>query len=295
MDMRADGRIGFPIAVFRDWGPLVVVAMVATCGLVGGLRADGLSVSTTGPATAKVLHFPQDQSVGVIYVQDENLVIPEIAKGFHPGYVYAERENFCPARGEVRIPAGKRIGLTIRGVGATPARCRTALESLGPDDLYGLEFFSMYPVDLSPDLVPLIVRLTGLRRLTLGNVRVGPKDLARIARLPSLEEIHPSLGLSDAGMAEIAKMPSLKRLNIGPDRMTDQGLALLGQLTSLEMLDLYGNPAMTDDGLKALVNLPALRHLRLGKEGLFTDRGMEYVAAIPSLKAVAEGAVAGYT
>ena len=66
--------------------------------------------------------------------------------------------------------------------------------------------------------------------------------------------------------------------------MTDKGLALLGQLKSLEELELYGNPAMTDDGLKALASLPTLRHLRLGKEGLFTDRGMEYVAAMPSLK-----------
>ncbi len=241
------------------------------------------STGATGPA-AKILHFPQDQSVGVVYTQDENLVIPETVYGFHSGYTYAERENFCPARGEVRIPPGQRVILMIRGVGATLARCRTALESLEPNDLYGLVFFSLQPVELSPELVPLIARLTGLKSLALGEVRVSPKDLARIASLPALEVINPSLGLSDAGMAEIAKMRTLKRLNLGPDRMTDKGLASLGQLKSLEELNLYGNPALTDDGLKALANLPVLRYLRLGKEGLFTDRGMEYVAAMPSLR-----------
>ncbi len=274
MNATMNGRVVAHVIGLVIWGP------------VTGLWADQTapSAESVGPAATKVLHFPQDQSVGVVYVQDENLVIPDTVKGFHPGYVYAELENFCPARGEVRIPAGKRVILTIRGVGATPARCRTALESLGPNDLYGLDFFSLQPVDLSVDLVPLIVRLTGLKKLILGNVRVSPKDLARIALLPSLEEIHPSLGLSDAGMAEIAKVRSLKRLNVGPDRMTDKGLASLGRLESLEILELYGNSALTDDGLKALTNLGSLRYLRLGAQGSFTDRGMEHLAVLPALK-----------
>jgi hypothetical protein len=223
--------------------------------------------------------------VGEVDVQDEDIVIPPTVKGFRPGYLYIRGENLCLARGEVRVPAGKHVILTIRGVGATPARCRTALASLKADDLRGLEFFSLYPVDLSPDLVPLIVRLKELRSLSLGNVRVSPKDLALIALLPSLEELHPSIGLSDAGMAQIAKMQSLQRLNMtAPNRMTDKGLASLGQLESLEVLDLFGHPAMTDDGLKALTNLGSLQYLRLGPQGSFTDRGMEHLAALPSLK-----------
>ena len=62
----------------------------------------------------RVLHFPQDQSVGVVYLQDEDLVIPDTIHGFHSGYTYAERENFSCARGDVHIPAGKRVILTIR-------------------------------------------------------------------------------------------------------------------------------------------------------------------------------------
>jgi hypothetical protein len=234
--------------------------------------------------TTKVLHFPRDQSVGVVYVQDEDLFIPETVKGFHPGYAYAVRENFCPARGDVRIPAGKRVILTIRGVGATPKRCRMALESLGPNDLYGLEFFFLSPTRIDDDLMALIARLKGLKRLSLSGVQVTPRGLALVSQLSQLEHLFTPKGMSDAGMAEIAKIQSLKDLNVFHDRMTDEGLRSLGKLTSLEVLSLYGNPKMTDDGLRALTQLRSLRHLRLGKEGSFTNRGMAHLAAMPSLK-----------
>ncbi len=232
----------------------------------------------------KVLHFPPDQSVGVVYTQDEDLFIPETVKGFHPGYSYAERENFCPARGEVRIPPGKRVILTIRGVGAIPKRFRKALESLGPDDLYGLEFFFLSPIHIDDDLMATITRMKGLKILNLNCVRVTPKGLALVSQLPQLEHFFTPNGMTDVGMAEVAKIQSLKDLNVFFDRMTNEGLRSMGKLKSLEVLFLYGNPKMTDDGLRALIQLRSLKHLRLGKEGLFTDRGMTHLAAMPSLK-----------
>lgn len=235
-------------------------------------------------ANTIVLHFPPDQSVGVVYIQDEDLFIPETVKGFHPGYSYAKRENFCPARGDVRIPAGKRVILTIRGIGATPKRFRKVLESLGPDDLYGLEFFFLSPIRIDDDLMALIGRLTGLKRLSFSGVQVTPKGLALVSQLPQLEHLYTPKGMTDAGMVEIAKIQSLKDLNVFLDRMTDEGLRYLGKLTSLEVLNLYGNPKMTDEGLRALTQLRSLKNLRLGKEGLFTDRGMAHLAAMPSLK-----------
>jgi len=239
-----------------------------------------------GSGATRVLHFPQDQSVGVVYLQDEGMVIPETVHGFHPGHAYAEMENFSPARGKVRIPPGKRVTLTIRGVGATPDRIRTALESLGPDDLYGLQFLFIPPsrpiyID---DQMPLVARLTGLRTLSLGSAEVNPRSLSLLTSLSRLEQLYAPDKVSDAAMAEIAKMQSLKILDIGPSRMTDEGLKSLGELTSLEVLGLFGNPGMTDAGLKALTQLRSLRHVRLGMDGPFTDRGMEYLAAMPALK-----------
>ena len=264
---------------------LVAVIVLITFLLVVELRVKGTPSRQSDPAAvSKILHFPQDQSVGVVYLQDENIVIPETVRGFHSGHTYAELENFSCARGEVHIPAGKRVILCIRGIGVTPERYLTALESLGPNDLYGLQFFTINPVHIGDDLIVPITRLTELKKLGLSSVGVSPRGLALLARLPQIEELSTPMGLSDEGMAEIAKMQSIKRLHVARDQLTDAGLRSLGKLASLEVLDLYGNPRMTDDGLKSLTHLHSLRYLRLGKEGHFTDRGMAHLASLPSLK-----------
>ena len=264
----------------------VAAIVLITSVLAVESQANGTSSRKGDPAaaSAKILHFPHDQSVGVVYLQDENVVIPETVKGFHSGYTYVELENFSCAQGQVHIPDGKRVILCIRGIGVTPERYRTALESLGPNDLYGLQFFALNPVHIGDDLIVPITRLTGLRKLGLSGVGVSPGGLALLAELPRIEELSTPLGLSDAGVAEIAKMQSIKRLHVAQDQLTDAGLRSLGKLASLEVLDLYGNPRMTDDGLKALTHLHSLRYLRLGKEGPFTDRGMAHLASLPSLK-----------
>jgi len=252
---------------------------------VFGGMAFGAAVGRTIPRNPpRTLHFPNEQSVGVVYVQDENLVIPETVKGFHPGHAYAEAENFSWARGEVHIPAGQRVTLCIRGIGVTPQRYLKAIEALDPNDLYGLQFFAAEPVTIQDDLIAPIARLTGLRRLGLAGIRVSPRALASLATLPHIEQLTTPIGLSDEGMAEIAKMKSLRILHVAQDQLTDKGVCLVGGLTNLESLDLYGNAKLTDAGLEALTNLRLLRHIRLGMEGPFTDRGMAHLAKLPALK-----------
>ncbi|MBN2133070.1 MAG: sigma-70 family RNA polymerase sigma factor [Sedimentisphaerales bacterium] len=237
----------------------------------------------SGPkCPARILHFPSDQSIGVVYIEDENAFVPETVGGFYSAYDDAPLENFSCARGEVRIPAGKRVNLCIRGIGVTPERYRTAIDSLDPNDLYGLSFLALSPVHIDDHLIEPIARLTGLRELRFAGVDISPKALSYLAGLPHLEEFATPLGLSDADMAEVTKMQSLKRLTISQDRLTDEGLRSLGALESLETLDLYGNPAMTDDGLAGLRSLHSLRSLRLGDP--FSDRGMTHLAALPSLR-----------
>ncbi len=248
------------------------------------VRCDEGRQPTRAPMPARTLHFAGEQSIGVVYLQDENLVVPEIVKGFHPGHSYAEMENTSCAQGEVQIPAGKRVILCVRGVGVTPERYLAAIESLGPDDLYGLQFFSVQPIAIADHLIEPLARLRGLRWISLGSVRVGPRGLSALAQLPNVERFDTPYGLTDEGMAEVAKMSSLRILNVSRDRLTDNGLALLGRLKALESLELYGNPRMTDDGLEVLTRLNRLWHVRLGAESPFTDRAMVHLAALPSLK-----------
>ena len=236
------------------------------------------------PTPARMLRFAGEASIGVVYLQDEDLIVPEIVKGFDPGCAHAEMEEFCRAQGEIHIPAGKRVTLCLQGPGVTPERYLAAIESLGPDDLYGLRFFSPQPIHLDDSLIAPLAKLTGLRTLDLGGVGIRPKVLSLLAGLPHVEQLTAPAGLTDAAMAEIARMPSLRILHVSRDQLTDEGLRSLGKLTSLEGLDLYGNPGITDEGLSALRSLHSLRHLRLGAASRLTDRAMTHLAALPSLK-----------
>lgn len=244
----------------------------------------GAPVPERPPTRARILRFMGDESIGVVYLQDEDLIVPEIVKGFDPGHAHAKMEEFSRARGEIHVPPGKRVILCLRGPGVTPQRYLAAIESLGPDDLYGLQFFSPQPIRIDDGLIAPLAKLTGLRTLDLAGVGISPKGLSFLAGLPHVEQLTAPAGLTDAAMAEIARMPSLRTLHVRGDGLTDEGLRSLGELTSLESLDLYGNPAMTDEGLSALRNLHSLRHLRLGAGGRFTDRAMTHLAALPSLK-----------
>jgi RNA polymerase sigma factor (sigma-70 family) len=252
--------------------------------LSNGVAFGAMAGRRTPRNPSRVLHFPEGQSVGVVYVQDEDLVIPETVKGFHPGHAYSEMENFSLARGKVHIPAGKRVILCIRGIAVTPERYLRTLEALDPNDLYGLQFFAMEPVTFEDDLIAPIARLTGLRKLGLAGIRISPGALGCLAKLPHVEQLSTPMGLSDEGMAEIAKMTSLRILRVARDQLTDRGLRLMGRLTNLESLDVYGNAQMSDAGLEAWTHLRLLRHIRLGMEGPFTDRGMAHLAKLPALK-----------
>ncbi|MHC4520837.1 MAG: sigma-70 family RNA polymerase sigma factor, partial [Planctomycetota bacterium] len=236
------------------------------------------------PAPARTLRFAGEYSLGVVYVRDEDAVRSSAGSGFSLRQWDIDREHYACARGDVHVPSGKRITLCVRGADVTDERYRTAAESLGPDDLWGLEFFSLRPIFMEDGLVAPIAGLTGLRELTFNSVFVSPQGLALIAELPWLEELTAPMGMSDAGIAQIARMPSLRRLQVDAGGMTDEGLRLLGRMTSLESLDLDTNPSMTDAGLRALAELSSLQYLRLGPGGRFTDGGLVHLAALPALK-----------
>jgi Leucine-rich repeat (LRR) protein len=228
----------------------------------------------------RVLHFPSERPVGSILIQDEDLLIPEVTAGFHPGYAYAESEFLGLAQGDVRIPAGQRVLLTLGGTGATRRQCLAVLNSLDPNAVYRLLFLP--PIHLDDGLMPAVVRLTGLRVLWLNYARITPKGAAMLSQLPALERLDTPEQMSDAVMAQIADVQSLKALNVSPSRMTDAGLTSIATLRSLEVLHLEGNDKMSNDSLKALTQLPSLRHLRI--LGPFTDRAMTHLAAMPALR-----------
>lgn len=77
--------------------------------------------------------------------------------------------------------------------------------------------------------------------------------LARFSRLEHLTalDLDGSKGLTDGGMAHLARLPRLRHLNLAGTGTTDRGLEVLRRLPSLESIVLSGT-RVTDEGMQNL-------------------------------------------
>lgn len=250
--------------------------------LLSGQRSLSAGFAGGTSLPERVLHFPPGQSVGEIALIDESYLVPEISREFHPGYVFAPSQYLGPARGEVRIPAGKCAIVHLGGKGVTRQQCLDALKSLGPNDAQDLDFLA--PIRPDDTFLPYVARLTGMTHFCPVTARFSGKGWTLLQTLPRLTHICTPYGLTDEEMAGIATLQTVDEMEIVATRLTDAGLASLAKLRNLQVLYLEGTPMMTDEGLRALATLPKLRHLRLS--GPFTDQGLAYLATAPSIKAM---------
>jgi len=185
------------------------------------------------------------------------------------------------ATGDVIVPAGKRLALFVSQNGW---KNLSPLSKLRPDDLYMLNIPGPYPSGPMPDdrCMPHIAHLRGLKILKLGNTNISAGGLKLLGNLSSLEQLSFSKGLTDAGLAEVARLPSLKALYLKEHRLTNASLAHLAQLSSLEELELTIGP-LNDAALVHLAKLPSLQYLVLWDDN-FTDAGMAHLKNVPSLR-----------
>jgi mono/diheme cytochrome c family protein/uncharacterized membrane protein len=79
-------------------------------------------------------------------------------------------------------------------------------------------------------------------------------------------------GISDAALAQIAKLKNLQKLHLEQTKVTDAGLKQLKGLANLEYLNLYGT-AVTDAGLADLVALKNLKTVYLWQTNV-TEQGL---------------------
>jgi hypothetical protein len=229
----------------------------------------------------RIVHFPTDRSLGSLSIQDARGV-RELAYWFHwTDTGEPALEYLCEAQGDVRVPAGKRLYLTVNG---TTSRNLSALSKLGPDDVYGITLLALPrdPVEPGDECMPHIAHLTGLKSLSAAHIT--DKGLEFISNFKSLEYLHFRNRVTDRGMAYVSELPLLRGLYIEAmdSRITDAGLQHLSKATSLEELALWGE-RMGDAGLIYLRGLPRLKYLFL-RGPHFTDAGCVHLKDIPSLK-----------
>ena len=233
-----------------------------------------------------ILHFPKDHSIGQLYIQDE------VDSGKINSYIdwtesNREWESFAQAKGDVKIPAGKRVSLHITKDYVNNA---SALSKLLPDDLYRLVIAGSHPDNpvqrpLPDDkCVPYITGLTKLKDLHLSYTNISTKGLSLLGGFKSLDNLTLAGGLIDEELRIVSEQfKTLKSLRIGENRLTDKGLAYLEDLSSLERLEIVVSGRLTGDCLVHLAKLPSLRYLMPGGTNL-NDDAMVYLKDIPSLR-----------
>jgi hypothetical protein len=236
----------------------------------------------------RVVRFPINWSLGTLQVQDESAT--RKIETFYHWIDGTDWEYFAEARGDVTVPAGKRLSLTISPAGW---RDLSPLSKLGPDDLYSLGFRSTAE-GAKPDdrCMPHIAHLTGLKELHLCVTNIGDRGLKLIRDFRSLECLYLPRRVTDMGMAYVAELSSLKRLYFKENNVTNAGLSNLEKLTKLEELDLGGGyrdgtgrihkRRINDACLVHLAKLPNLSYLSLWSD--FTDAGLVHLKNVPSLK-----------
>ncbi|MEN6575917.1 MAG: hypothetical protein ABFD90_06195 [Phycisphaerales bacterium] len=253
------------------------------CGLAAGAEAE----------SARILHFPKDQCLGAVYVEDPSLGTECLEVGRDLSLPYGldpkrmalggDWDRIGLARGDVVVSAGRNIRLSVwlepaaedsPRVAALPPGSYRQMEVdhcyVGPMDLSGLS--RLDPNDLHGLVVNCLVPMT----------RVSERALEPISRLTGLQilQLH-STGMANKDVEYLKRWPSLKALGLHEKRVGSPGLAVLKDLHSLEYLDL--ETTATDAGFKDLGRMPNLRWLRV-RMGSIRGPGLAELANLPRLE-----------
>jgi hypothetical protein len=216
----------------------------------------------------RVLEFGAGRSLGQLLMEDET----------NQRRMEMGRETFLgQATGTVKVPAGKRLRLSVWANGSPDL---SPLAKLDPDALHCL---TLAGFTLSDQAMAAVAPLMGLRELDLHRSKVSASGFLYVARLKNLEylTLPPNLGDQDLGV--IAVLPKLKGLyifNQDENRISNEGLKLVRP--SLEEL-MIGGGTMNDAGLARLKEFSRLTHLSLWGDR-FTGRGLARLSAHPTLR-----------
>ncbi len=256
--------------------------MVMTVYLAAALAA---GVSTSPDAAAgRVLHFPVDRSLGMLYIWDAGITEPDPTKPMDFGQYLGE------ATGDVSVGPGKRVRLVLNDQSGNNL---SGLSKLASNDLYELHL-----AKTSGDAcIRYLASLTGLKELEFARA-FSPKDrvpgfsphaLKGLAKLTSLERLKTPAGMTDTGLAALADaLPQLKNLCFDWNKVTDTGLAALPKFRAVEEITIGGGQ-FTNAGLEHLCRMSSLHTVWLWGSAeslgnLVTDEALQQIRKIPKLR-----------
>jgi hypothetical protein len=90
--------------------------------------------------------------------------------------------------------------------------------------------------------------------------------------------------VADDDLALLPHLHSLKRLRLGGTKISDRGLAYVGDVQSLQSLDIQQCDCITGEGIKQLCGLDNLVELNISCDRNIHDSAMRYVRNIARLE-----------
>jgi hypothetical protein len=148
-----------------------------------------------------------------------------------------------------------------RNLWASDARSLEPLRLLDADDVWGLHLGGWRVVDdTDMTLLAGIPAVRSLRVLDISETAVTDAGLAEVAKLSHLEDLSLwGTAVTDQGVAALRPLEKLASLNLGETRVTDSCVESLAQMASLRMVNLRST-ALTAAGL---LRLAAQEHVSL--------------------------------
>lgn len=249
----------------------LLAAFFCLCSVTAAVAS--ASDTPTSDSTT-VLRFPQDRSLGVVLVRDRHFGEGEAAS---VDRIVMGWERFSEAKGIVRIPSDKEVGLLISG--KEGASDLSPLMGFPPDTI---SYLNLRYTDVNDRQMKYVGHLTGVRALDLTRTQVTDAGLKHVQELRLLEWLClAQTEITDQGLAHLSSSTLMRKLILDGTDVTDGGMAYLQAMVNLRELRLNGT-RVADRGLEHLGNLPSLEYLALPKE--ITDEGLKYVSAIASLR-----------
>jgi len=152
--------------------------------------------------------------------------------------------------------------------------------------LTNLRELSIYSKAITPAGYAHVAAMTKLRKLILGSSHaLGDFELSSIKALVQLEDVRVGgENMTDAGMADLARLKGLRILEVGGEKLTAAGLKHLGALADLEKLKFFRSAGLVGDGLAPLAGLKKLTYLHIYESGRIQLDTAQHIGALKGLK-----------
>ena len=121
-------------------------------------------------------------------------------------------------------------------------------------------------------------------QVTVDGPQVTDDTLALIAKLPYVKyvSLNSATGITDIGLAHLARMHNLEGVTLFSNRITDTGVVHLTGLTQLKIL--WAGGWITDSSLEHISKLEGLERLKIDGATRITDRGLAQIAKLDNLQ-----------